>query len=240
MDLRTFIPCDFMEIEEITLKLKKNTPTTFLSSQINEGVHSIVHSVALNLLNKGFKVLVVDLNNLIKEGEKHEWHNPFSEVLFKTSDNEFQTRTKKVMNGELTLSHFKSNTISSEEKEGVAQQLKKYIDSKQEDYDYILIKTVPLLEVDKNNLRTCDLTLISSEYIFVMKSNKTSGAKMTDVKEILDDAGIVISGVCVNDHMFPSLFEEIYETIEYWGIIPEKWLLKIREMFYDYRYLSKF
>ena len=90
-------------------------------------------------------MLVVDLNNLIKEGEKHEWHNPFSEVLFKTSDNEFQTRTKKVMSGELTLSHFKSNTISSEEKEGVAQQLKKYIDSKQEDYDYILIKTVPLL-----------------------------------------------------------------------------------------------
>lgn len=236
--LKSDIPHDYIEIEEIIKKIHEKDIVLFLNTQNNEGVSNLLNSLINNLLKKEKKIAFIDLNTLFVG--KHLLDETMnSNELLKMSSNSFKSSKSDLLKN-LTIYHFTEQTLTSEDHLYFVENFKELILEIKENHDYVFIENTPITLINKNNIHLSEINSLMDKTFFIIRSDFVSKIKLINIKETLDNAGVEISGIIINDYGSKNLFEEIERQVNKISfLLPVKLLNKIKEKLRALKYSNQ-
>lgn len=236
--LKTVIPSDYIEIENIITKIQEKEMNLFLNTQNNEGFTTLLNSSINNLLAKSKKVALVDFNTFSMEN----YFNPSDlkkEIMIELKDNSFEKAYSKSIGG-LSIYHFKSKDLNQKDRSLFLDRLNNIMEKIKEEHDYVFLQNIPMTSINKNNIQLHEIESYIDKTFFIVRSDFISKIKLTNIKETLVKSNINIDGIIIHDYDYYNLFDEIQrqiDKIEF--ILPLKLSNCLREILKKYKYSNQ-
>jgi cellulose biosynthesis protein BcsQ len=235
--LKSIVPSDYIEIDNIVKQLKEKEINLFLYTQHNEGFSTLLNSIFKNISKKNKKIAFFDFNTHFEE--KHFFENDKSTSYIKLDNN----KLRKVIDEDINDLHcffFQESILSPSEREDFIFKFKDKIEEMKNEYDYIFISNEPMLNKNKNNLQLSELSSIVENSFFIIRSDYISKIKLENVKEDLIEANIEISGIIINDYEFINLFDQLQRQVnKIKMILPKKIYDKITYILKEFKYSNQ-
>lgn len=238
--LNTLIPHDYVEIENIVKTLPEKEALLFLYTQRDEGFTSLLSSLINNLLEKGKKIAVIDLNtHFINNSLFPEDNQTEKETVIKLESNSFKKVNSKEINN-LSVYHFSTTHLLVAERVLFLKEFTILIDKIKEENDYVFLQNIPMTSINKNNIQLNELKGLIDKTFFIIRSNFISKIKLTNIKELLKSSGIELSGAIIQDYGSNNLFDEVQRQIDKVKFLfPRKLYAHIKYKLKEYKYSTQ-
>lgn len=236
--LKTVIPSDYIEIENITTKIAEKEINLFLNTQNNEGFTTLLNALINNLLDKNKKIALVDFNTL-SIGDYLNVSSVKKEVVVDLKENAFESSSSESIEN-LSIYHFKNKNLNSKDRNLFFNSLNKIMEDIKQKYDYVFLQNIPMTRINKNNIQLHEIEKHVNKTFFIIRSDFISKIKLNNTKEALEKSNINIDGIIIHDYSYYNLFDEIQrqiDKIEF--IIPLKLSNYLRETLKKYKYSNQ-
>ena len=179
------------------------------SARRHEGVSAFSYALARRAATAGVRVLLIDMN-FMHPGqsealalEHHDW-NPTTQIEQNSIQNISSTNLAV-----LSAPQKVRDTWPFQDQDKIRQML----DRLGEDYDLVIADMPSILE-PKSELQIEIVCAAFDAAVIMALSDNAIETEMTQVKGMLDEAGVNILGAVMNDQFFPTLAEELYRQLD--------------------------
>ncbi len=179
------------------------------SARRHEGVSAFSYALARRAATAGVRVLLIDMN-FMHPGqsealalEHHNW-NPVDKIESDSIENISNTNLAV-----LSAPQKVRDTWPFQDQD----KIRRMLDGLNEDYD-LVIADMPSILTPESELQIEIICAAFDTTIIMALSGKAVETEMTQVKKMLDEAGVNILGAIMNDQFTPTLVEELKRQLD--------------------------